>query len=733
MCQWFTNSGRIITRILSFAFLFRLLRVTSTTVFQSQRDIQNENHPSEEIGYNSSKTLDESIFKQWKTSSLAYGQLSEFQQQLCLRQKEKLNTNYGSKFRSIFESKFKLLFPDAVDIENFLKNGESGIHLIKENGRDHIKLNGFEIDLSMLTDYFYLIVSFHPIRYFDELTLMNLPLTQSTSLAIGAIFTDQIHLKRLIISNCVLHKDVNKDSFYESFSHLFLSHLKLVGCKGIESILQRINDSLVALILEDNEMEIDFGQLTELISRFKNLNQLSVNRNGILTYGFDNFFDFVYSKLELVNLSLINDGIFSRFIEKLSESKTNISVKTLTISYATDNSDLCSMRDLDKFRSLEKIILPHEMFNESFFPSLALYFKGQHKLKSIGALKNSSKENIPFKMVKGAEKVLFDLRNIRYYLLPGTTLKQMERMTSKYIDENSKWDETRCSSSFLKMPEMKKLRCYSPDGATLKAFINSTAKLESLSVECKSLTQLVSKASSPSDYIIPTLKCLEIYRKGHYINEENEIILFVLHNPSIVDLKIHFAHSTIFDKMSSLSNSKKIRYNIEEFTVQRVKLGDLECFFDCLSYMPKLKILNATYLSDSNQRLSKRPPRLIPLKIEQLVIDLHFENTPIQNILLTLLKNSPQLRVLTVKNLHVDDFNGLIRSLHYIPNLIHLKIINCNVTIKTIGLLIKELESLKWFSHLDVQPISRQWYFYGKLKKMELSFPGKINLNYKDK
>lgn len=151
MCQWFSNSGRIFARLLSFAFLFRLLTITSTTVFQLQKDNQNENLEPESPG----AYLAESTIKQWKTSSLVYGQLSEFQQQLCLRQKEKLNTNYESKFRSVLESKFKLLFHDAVDVENFLTNGDSGIHLIKENGRDHIKLNRFEIDLSMPTNYFY--------------------------------------------------------------------------------------------------------------------------------------------------------------------------------------------------------------------------------------------------------------------------------------------------------------------------------------------------------------------------------------------------------------------------------------------------------------------------------------------------------------------------------------------------------------------------------------------------
>ena len=42
-----------------------------------------------------------------------------------------------------------------------------------------------------------------------------------------------------------------------------------------------------------------------------------------------------------------------------------------------------------------------------------------------------------------------------------------------------------------------------------------------------------------------------------------------------------------------------MRYDIEEFTVQGVIQNDLECFFDCLSYMPKLRILNFSYVPNS--------------------------------------------------------------------------------------------------------------------------------------
>ena len=746
MCQWFSSSGKVFTRLLGFAFLLRLLKVTSTTAFQSQQGVQNEQDMNENTKQSLSETyLDESTIKQWRTLSLADIQLSEFQWQLDLRQKSRLNPKNELKVTSKFESKFKPLFPDAVNIVEFLTNEESGIHLINENGKDHIKLNGFQIDLSKLTDYFYLIVSFYPIRYFDELTLMNLPLTQSAADAIGVILTDQILMKRLTISNCVLHKEVNKNSFYEYFSLPSLSHLKLVGCKGIERILPRINDSLEALILEDNEMEIDFGQLTELISRFKNLNQLSVNRNGILTYGFDNFFDFVYSKLELASLSLINDGIFTSFIEKLCVSKPNSSVKTLTISYATDNSDLCSMRDLDKFRSLEKITLPHEIFNESFFPSLTSYFKGQHKLKSVAVLKNSLKEIVPFKIVEGAEKVLFDLRNIKFGLTSKTSFRQKQKFTSVFVDEIFKWDEKRCSSSFLKLPEMRKLQCYSPDGATLKAFIKSTSKLETLIVRCDNLSGYVRNALSLDDYTIPTLNCLEIHRENRRIEKEDleGIVLFILHNQSIVNLTFYFAHSTIFDKMSSLANLNQKKYSIEEFTVYRVKLGDLECFFDCLSYMPKLRILNASYVSESRKIVFRNPPNLVPLKIEQLVIEFHsiktkdskgskmsgYSSNP--NLLLPLLQNAPQLRVLTVKNLEERNLIEVIESLHKVPNLMHLKIISCGATTGTIQLLIEQLMSLQWFSQLDVH-FDKKDHCYKRLSKLNLPFQGKINLNYRD-
>ena len=88
MYKWFTNSGRIFARLLSFAFLFRLPRVTSTTAFQLQRSIQNENYLNENIEHNSpERYLDDSALKQWKTFSLANGQLSEFQQPLYMRQK----------------------------------------------------------------------------------------------------------------------------------------------------------------------------------------------------------------------------------------------------------------------------------------------------------------------------------------------------------------------------------------------------------------------------------------------------------------------------------------------------------------------------------------------------------------------------------------------------------------------------------------------------------------------
>ena len=160
-----------------------------------------------------------------------------------------------------------------------------------------------------------------------------------------------------------------------------------MGCKRIESILPRINDSLSALILKDNEIEIVLVQLTELISRVKNLKQLSINNNGIISYGFDDFYDFVYNTLELVNLSLINDGIFITFIKKLSASKSNNSVKTLTLSYASDNSDLETLKNLGKYMSLEKIILLHEMFNKDDFPSFAHNFKNHRQLKCVSVLK----------------------------------------------------------------------------------------------------------------------------------------------------------------------------------------------------------------------------------------------------------------------------------------------------------------------------------------------------------
>lgn len=173
--------------------------------------------------------------------------------------------------------------------EEFSFQSASGLQMQVIENFYRIKLDGFGIDLARVNEYLHLINSQCFPHTIVELELLNLPIRQADSEAIGQIFRGQSNLKRLAVMNFTLNENVYKEQFYNNFTYLSLSHLKLKGCSGVEEILLRINGSLEALIPEDNEMYCNFDWLARLILLFTSLNCLVVNRNKIISFGFERF------------------------------------------------------------------------------------------------------------------------------------------------------------------------------------------------------------------------------------------------------------------------------------------------------------------------------------------------------------------------------------------------------------------------------------------------------------
>lgn len=394
-------------------------------------------------------------------------------------------------------------------------------------------------------------------------------------------------------------------------------------------------------------MYFTFGSLAGLISKFKNMNCLVINRNKIFPIEFNHFFKIVIDELKLRELSLINDGIFTRFMIELLEGGNNELLDTLTLSYHTDNSDLCSVSPLAQFKSLQKLFLPHETLNVSHCSYIGSLFHPDNCLQLISVLKNNNYKKITFTFTVYSANVVFDLQNICSYLEESITPHQIERITKLFVTKfNHELNIMDKIIQLHSLPNLLALHWYYLDYECFFRVLSMTKRLKFLSVNFRMFINALNCVHFTIK-IFPELLILEIFLSNDHNGDSNLFASFLRLNPSIKVFRIQLSSQSIYEAICA-SNSDQYQLSIEELSVESLLFNQISIFLFSLLQMPKLKRLLVSYRSDKKEQISFPTAEFNLLRIEQLTIRPRCANCSITNLLLSLIPNVPLLSVLTI-------------------------------------------------------------------------------------
>ena len=755
MFKRFTGGNRRFVRLLGFFVLLSLLRIGFTAMLKC-RQKDNNDYPYE-YNKNTSTITPLTRVPENKVANSQPEHFSSAEEQIIHLIRELSG-----------EQKFKLIAQISSILSktssNFPSLNEPGLQVNKINGIFHITLDANEIHLTEISKILQKIELLYFPGSIASLELMNLPVEQSDALIIGRIFRKQSNISKLSLVNCTLNENVEKENFYKSFSFLFLEHLKIKECSGIEEILTNIQKSITNLTFNCNEVSFDFLNLTQLFEEMQDLESLTLEYNEIKKEGFDIFFQFISHLPKLIKLSLIDENVIEMSIAFLNANEFNAPLESLTLSNDPENVYTKDISPLGKLKSLKHLRLPFDIFLNHKLDTFISYLTKQTNLETFSIVERKLKSPLKIKSPPSRCDVLLDLSDIKYKFTGKLTTNQIQRITNLSVDNDCNYNTMSAIKKSGYLPKLRQLTWNHEQINLLPSVLTKCRSIDTLVIESKAFNQKNCDKLSADKIFLKNLQILRVHFTNQSTSEYELATDFIIFHYWIKSLQIYSSQFDFIEQLSDKIREKKIIFpNLEHFKVSQLKGESIFAFYNCLKSMPNIKEVWVFYSSYCEEIIHPEfvhwihqfsenkiffhkekkvywererpftPIILTPLPIEKLFLAPIEINCSCAGLMSLLFPNVPLLKTLHLLKLNSYNMKIVVDSLKWFPNLRHLRIIDCLVDELLIEGLINELKDLKWFSLLEVRSMPKQSHLYEPLSRMKLAFLIKIDLEWNPK
>ena len=558
-----------------------------------------------------------------------------------------------------------------------------GVGVERVEGKFQVKFSGYQINYDHLTSGLSYIHEQFKSFPLGGISISNLPINETNGSIIHEIIREHLELKKLSISSCYFE---NENEFYEGLPSLPLTELELSECDRIEEVLKKTNGSLEVLQLTNNQMNLDFRQLTRILEYFPKLKKLTLERNEITSGGFEVFFYAVFNLEKLKELNLVNDDIVDEFLRLLSEKEVSSQLEILSLM---NQNRYSSYPNLDSLLKLKLKTLRLSLDYEYTFENrLSTYLLGQDTLQKIvhlnygedysisaNIIDSMAKKNIIFDLRKRNECFFNNLSNSRQ-LLYITKLCVSEKMNTKSLNSILR--------SVSSLPILLDL-VWENEEIDLIAITNKTPNLESLTVRREPFENLVRKGFFTKEIIFPKLKEFIGYYPNYpeYEYEEyckdGNFYEFLISNPTIKILKLEHNFLERYVKYAFKPTDSLRVENIEEMTIRYDNRSHCNTLFYFLQFFPNIKklklIFNGYKLKDYDTY--DLLDQAGPTKIEELSIHNSSKESMFDEGIEWLLVRIPNIKVLSFERVPAEIVNVITKSLKYCPQLRKLEMRCC--------------------------------------------------------